>query len=586
VAKPHFRSAFSLEQSNRPQSSLSDRTIRPTTCTSLSSITSFTDWVSPIAPPIHQSAGPASHLPPDFDVISTSEKLLDNFQYFSTAPHLGCDPAGLDNLESVITETSQLGDDVLAHFRGQVDDAAKELRDMREALNTVDRLWNVVSHEAEGQLRSRGDDIPQLAHLMHRRSPRGSEDSQSTAVEPEPSLPKDKEVKQYADVGVLTEALTTQTIETTVNGARTVPWADWLDGFISTDSSVCKVHLANLIEIERELFTRESINSLEEKVPTKEPKLKSLLKSRKRHEKVEKSGASKLKTWLKKKIVAGKPLRFQLCYELDEANCAVGREVKQDTIQPIITVTDSEGLPVVATKNRRGSSSSSSKNETRSIRVVLSAASRDLSTIDECLHGVSRCHRSSLVRLLTRFLKIDHLISTANHSISRAERIIKRTVKVSRTLPSVIRKFDWCWHQIRQATVQHLRHRYTPIYDDLFAFSPNAPTPSAYPGLSPSPNSIYLSLPHSNSSSRSSSAHSSLVSLAVTAREEEDEDTKALRRLVLRKVSAHVDGAYDELERANTWLRIVKSVLQDLNARTSSSSPSSVSYSHSASVLS
>ncbi|KAF8841811.1 hypothetical protein BDN67DRAFT_490026 [Paxillus ammoniavirescens] len=541
VAKPHFRSAFSIDaQSNRPQSSLSDRTIRPTTCTSLSSITSFTDWVSPIAPPIHQSAGPASHLPPDFDVISTSEKLLDNFQYFSMAPHLVCDPAGLDNLEHVITETSQLGDDILAHFRGQVDDAAKELRDMREALNTVDRLWNVVSHEAEGQLRFRGNDIPRLAHLlMHKRSPRGSEDSQSTAVEPEPSLPKDKEVKEYADVGVLTEALTTQTIETTsVNGARTVPWPDWLDGFITTDSSVCKVHLANLIEIERELFTRESINSLEEKVPTKEPKLKSLLKSRKRHEKVERSGASKLKTWLKKKIVAGKPLRFQLCYELDEASCAVGREVKQDITQPIITVTDSEGLPVVATKNSRArstSSSSSSENETRSVRVVLSAASRDLSTIDECLHG------------------IDHLISTANHSISRAERIIKRTVK------------------IRQATVQNLRHRYTPMYDDIFAFSPNAPTPSAYPGLSPSPNSIYLSLPHSNSSSRSSSAHSSLVSLAVTAREEEDEDTKALRRLILRKISAHVDGAYDELDRANTWLRIVKNVLRDLNARTSSS---------------
>ncbi|KAF9223913.1 hypothetical protein BS17DRAFT_125513 [Gyrodon lividus] len=562
VAKPHFRSAFSLDaQFNRPQSSLSDRTIRPTTCTSLSSITSFTEWASPIAPPpIRDSAGPASHLPPDFDATTTSERLLDNFQYLSTEAQFVCEPVGLDNLGSVITETSHLGDDILAHFRGQVDDVAKELRDMREALNTVDRLWNVVSLEADEQLRSRGDDTPQLACLlMHKRSPRGSEDSQLTAVEPEPSQPKEKEVKEYADAAVLTEALTARTMETTsVTGVRTVPWPEWLDGFIlSADSSTYRTHLANLIEIERELFNRESMTSLEEKVPTKEPRLKGLLKSRKRYEKVEKSGVSKLKTWLKRKIVAGKPLHLELCYELDDVNCAVGREVKQDTIQPIVTVTDSEGSPIVpivaADKSRArssSSSSSSSKNDARSIRVVLSAASRDLSTIDECLHG------------------IDHLLSTANHSISRAERIIKRTVK------------------IRETMHQNLRSRYTPIYDDIFAFSPDALKSSVYPGLSLSPNSIYLSPPHSNNSSRSSSAHSSLVSVAATLREEEDEDTRALRRLILRKISAHVDGAYDELDRANTWLRVVKSVLRDLSARTASSSCSSTSYSHSASVFS
>ncbi|KIJ67052.1 hypothetical protein HYDPIDRAFT_85463 [Hydnomerulius pinastri MD-312] len=542
VAKPLFRSAFNDDgQFNRPQSALSDRTIRPTTVASLSSITSFSDWVSPLAPPsIRESTGPASHLPPDFDATSTSERLLDNFQYLSVEAQFVRDHSGLDNLESVVSETSQLGDDILAHFRGQVDDAAKELRDMREALNTVDRMWNAVSHDAEEQLRSCAS-APSLAlRLTHKRSPRGSEDSQSTAVEPEFG-PKDKEVKEYADAAVLTDTLPAQAIEiTSVNGARTVPWPEWLDSFIlSADSSTYKVHLANLIEIEREVFAREAMNSLEEKLPTKEPKLKSLLRSRKRYEKVEKSGASKLKAWLKKKIVAEKPLRLQLCYDLDDADCGVGREVKQDTTQPMITVTDSEGSPVTTSPSHSRSSSSSSECEVQSINVVLSAASRDLSTIDECLHG------------------IDHLISTANHSISRTERLIKRTVKM------------------REVMVQNLRSRYPPTYDDIFAFSPDAFTPSAYPGLSS--NSIYLSPPHSNSSSRSSSAHSSLVSLAVTLREDEDEDTRALRRLVLRKIGAHVDGAYDELDKANTWLRVVKSVLRDLSARTCSSSSAPLS---------
>ncbi|KAF9231002.1 hypothetical protein BU15DRAFT_90999 [Melanogaster broomeanus] len=508
VAKPQFRLAFNLDgHSNRPQSSLSDRTIRPNTSTCLSSIASFTDWASPIAPPsIGESMVPTNHLPPDFDVMSTSERLLENFQYLSTDAQFVRDAAGLDHLESVVTETSQLGDDILAYFRGQVNDAAKELRDMREGLNAVDRLWNVVSQEAAEQLQSRGDAAHSLVHLlMHKRTPRGSEDSQSTAVEPEPTLPKDKEVKEYTDAAP------------SDTSARNVPWPEWLDGFLlNTDSSPYKAHLANLIEIERELFARESISSLEEKVPTKEPKLKSLLKSRKRYEKVERSGASKLKA-------CGKPLRLQLWYDLDDPNCAVGREMKRDIAQPVITVTDSdsEGPPIVAAIPS----------------LVLCAASRDLSAIDECLHG------------------IDHLISTANHSISRTEKIIKRTVK------------------IRKAMLQNLRSRYAPTYDDdIFAFSRDTPPPSVYPGLSLSPPSIYLSPPGSTSSSRSSSAHSSLVSLPMTVREDEDEDTRALRRLVLRKIGAHVDGAYDELDRANTWLRVVKTVLRDLGTRTSLSS--------------
>ncbi|OJA11463.1 hypothetical protein AZE42_12610 [Rhizopogon vesiculosus] len=45
------------------------------------------------------------------------------------------------------------------------------------------------------------------------------------------------------------------------------------------------MRLANLIEIERKLFSCETMNSLEEKVPNKETKLKSFLRNRKRYEK-------------------------------------------------------------------------------------------------------------------------------------------------------------------------------------------------------------------------------------------------------------------------------------------------------------
>ncbi|KAG2037717.1 hypothetical protein BDR03DRAFT_896598 [Suillus americanus] len=528
VARPIFRSAFSPDgQFIRSESSLSDRTIRPGTSSSITSVTSFTDRTTPLSPPtIRIPNGPASHLPLDFDSTASTERLLDNFTLLSTEAQFVRDHEGLDRLASVVNETSQLGYDVLAHFRGQVDDAASDLRDMRAALNAIDHLWNTTSHDVEEHLRTLPDGRSLERFLERKRSPRDSEDSQTTAVEVQPiyvkSILKETEPKVYADASVLSYPSAPVPLQTTsASGTRTVPWPEWLDSFIlSADSTTYKAHLANLIEIEREMFSRETMSSLEEKIPNKETKLKSLLRSRKRYEKVEKSGASKLKAWLKKKIIAEKPLKLQIVYDLD-GECAVGREVKVDLTQLSITISDSEKPSRAASL-----SPSPSSDEFHSSQSVLSGASRDLSSIDECLHGV------------------DHLISTACHSISRAERIIKRAIKT------------------REAMVQNLRSRYPPVYNPIFAFSL---APSAYPDNSS--RSFYLS-PDSAASSRCSSAQSSNISLATTIHDDEDEDSRALRRLLLRKISARIDGAFDEIDRANVWLRIVKSVLRDLKMRT------------------
>lgn len=314
--------------------------------------------------------------------------MLENFTLLSTEAQFVRDHEGLDRLASVVNETSQLGYDVLAHFRGQVDDAASDLRDMRAALNAIDHLWNTTSNDVEEHLRALPDGRSLECFSERRRSPRDSEDSQTTAVEVQPiyvkSILKETEPKVYADASVLTDPSAPLPLETTsASGARTVPWPEWLDSFIlSADSTTYKAHLANLIEIERELFSRETMSSLEEKVPNKETKLKSLLRSRKRYEKVEKSGASKLKAWLKKKIVAEKPLKLQIAYDLD-GECAVGMEVKVDFRQPSVTISDSEKPSRVPSL-----CPSPSSDKVHPSQMVLSGASRDLSSIDECLHGV------------------------------------------------------------------------------------------------------------------------------------------------------------------------------------------------------
>jgi hypothetical protein len=48
---------------------------------------------------------------------------------------------------------------------------------------------------------------------------------------------------------------------------------------------------------------------------------------------------------------------------------------------------------------------------------------------------------------------------------------------------------------------------------------------------------------------------------------ETETDTEALRRLYLKKVEGRFEGAYEGLEKADVWLKIVKSVLEDVERR-------------------
>ena len=61
---------------------------------------------------------------------------------------------------------------------------------------------------------------------------------------------------------------------------------------------------------------------------------------------------------------------------------------------------------------------------------------------------------------------------------------------------------------------------------------------------------------------------SSLASVQAESEGTETEtDTGMLRRLYLKKVEGRIEGAYDGLEKADVWLRIVKTVLEDVERR-------------------
>ena len=58
---------------------------------------------------------------------------------------------------------------------------------------------------------------------------------------------------------------------------------------------------------------------------------------------------------------------------------------------------------------------------------------------------------------------------------------------------------------------------------------------------------------------------SSIISFSSTLIEEhEEDDTRALRKLLTRKITARIDAVFDEVDKILTWLRIVRDVTRSV----------------------
>jgi hypothetical protein len=71
-----------------------------------------------------------------------------------------------------------------------------------------------------------------------------------------------------------------------------------------------------------------------------------------------------------------------------------------------------------------------------------------------------------------------------------------------------------------------------------------------------------FTLPDSRSSSRTSSPEPEEAEIR------DDELLKSFRRFLLKKVDIKIEGAYQEIEKANVWIKIVKDVMRLLKERT------------------
>ncbi|KAF7327418.1 hypothetical protein MKEN_00319600 [Mycena kentingensis (nom. inval.)] len=153
----------------------------------------------------------------------------------------------------------------------------------------------------------------------------------------------------------------------------------------------------------------------------------------------------------------------------------------------------------------------------KSSHSMLDAASRDLERIRESIASA------------------EHFISIVDRSAARVERVVGRALKKRETAISKLRATS------KSSSADN---------DEFFVRPGLLSTKSSVASLA----SVY-------------SARSSCLSLAATLSENEDDDTRVVRRLLLRKIETGASGARDEVEKGVLWLRTVKEVVRGAKKR-------------------
>ncbi|KAJ6608679.1 hypothetical protein B0H10DRAFT_1815316 [Mycena sp. CBHHK59/15] len=230
-------------------------------------------------------------------------------------------------------------------------------------------------------------------------------------------------------------------------------------------------------------------------------------KSPKRHQ----SGTTKLKAWMRRKLLPADVAEPQM----------VGLPLAKQRLRPTLAVIPEHVKPVATSLPATPVDLDLSADEwmnglLRTSYATLEAASRDLDRIAECIASA------------------EHFVAIVDRCAARAERVVGRALKK------------------REAAIANLRLTTSAVSsgDDFFV----------RPGVL-SPKSSIASL------SSVYSARSSCVSLAATLAEQEDDDVRVVRRLLMRKIETGASGAQQELEKGVNWLRIVREVVRGAKKR-------------------
>ncbi|KAG6810470.1 hypothetical protein H0H92_011734 [Tricholoma furcatifolium] len=532
VCKPEFRIAFGEDAERfRSVSALSMRTIRYVA--SFASLISFSESQSVTSDDSSSLCSPV-----ELDIEESTHQLLLNLRACSPAINHSNDPATLSRLNSLLTESTHLQESIIRQFRCRVDEAAKELRHLQTSSRQVQNLLNRVKQATVNKLGDKGFDT------FQRRRARDSEDSQATMFHDASRSTSTSSIARSGKIDDNHVSVATQTIllglwssHAFTSSTRAIPWSEWLGGLISpsSTSSTYSDYLMELMEVDRELVEhRRKMDEAgadwnEFASPGLDVKLKQLEKKHRKLEdkirqleavasKTELQEASplkkgKLRNWFKRIINHEKSAatKIQIVYDIDEDNCAVGRQaISQDSYS-----LEDDALHV----EEDAAFDTTIEAALNTSKSVLNAASRDLRTINQCL------------------LAAEQFIEQAEQAITRVERVTKRAVKKREAMIVELQSVDKA-HTRKEGlgTLGALGYNLLTVRPSVASFS--------------SVNSVH-----------------SACSVTPTLMENDDDDTRILRRLLLRKIEANVIGSWEEMDKVMGWLRIVREATRGVKRR-------------------
>jgi len=189
-----------------------------------------------------------------------------------------------------------------------------------------------------------------------------------------------------------------------------------------------------------------------------------------------------------------------------------------------------------------------------------------------------KCEYTDLLTRALRYILLtdldgqtEKLIASAHRAVVRVERKMRRAMQVRSysTCKGII--IDNLRHsQVRRKMIHEHRRKRTSaakveevLGDQKERRQPSPPLRVVIPRTE-SP----ITSPVQSPSTRSTTSSLTSEHPEREGTETETEtDTGILRRLYLRKVEGRMEGAYDGLERADVWLNIVKTVLEDVERR-------------------
>ncbi|PPR05968.1 hypothetical protein CVT24_004632 [Panaeolus cyanescens] len=520
VAKSEFRAAFGAD--NRPSSALSTYTIRPTgsfaSLASLAELHSFYSGVQNDSLSLYTSA--------NIDIDSVVQNLLTSLRSSSPSIKHSNTLAHVQYLENCIQDTREQCHSIVQHFRGRIEEASKAVEDLQKNAEKIHSICNAIAIASKGRLVLRG-----ITPILPKRRYRDSEDSQLTVASINDSellsgalqSPRSVDTENYlVSVGTQTALMDLYGVHGTIS--RSDP--AWIDHFLrSPEPTPCRTYFEGLWDVEQELLLlQQQTTSLHSSETSSKAvtRLKQLIKKKARLEekireldlepKPEKKESvfGSAKAWFKRMMVPvpAASQKLEIVYDLDPEHCGVGHEVK--TAKP-------------STLHCDDAIDASITTALRTSQIVLDQAERDLQSINECLAAA------------------EQFIDLANHSISRTHRVVRRAIKK------------------REAMINDLHSTALKVADaisrgelspGLLGYSSAITTRASFASIS----TIY-------------SVASSVGSVAATLTENDDEDTRIIRRLLLRKIEAQTSGAWDEVDKVVGWLPIVKEAVRGVKRR-------------------